>query len=58
MPRGGADLSLSDVRDHCEGRLAGYKQPRLLETVEELPRTTSGTVDREAVRERLRQDRS
>ncbi|RBI63717.1 2-succinylbenzoate-CoA ligase [halophilic archaeon] len=58
VPRGdGGDLSLADLREHCEGRLAGYKHPRLLATVGELPRTASGTVDREAVRERLRRER-
>ncbi|WP_327052147.1 o-succinylbenzoate--CoA ligase [Halomicrococcus gelatinilyticus] len=57
VPRGDAALSLADVRDHCDGRLAGYKHPRLLATAEQLPRTASGTVDRDAVRERLRQER-
>ncbi|SIQ91020.1 O-succinylbenzoic acid--CoA ligase [Haladaptatus litoreus] len=47
-------MSLESVREFCEGRLAGYKHPRLLETAVELPRTTSGTIDREAVREQLR----
>jgi len=51
-----ADLSADAVREHCEGRLAGYKRPRTIEFVERLPRTESGTVDREAAHERLRAD--
>ena len=34
-------------------RLAGFKIPRTIAYAEELPRTVSGTVDREGVRERL-----
>ncbi|UVE49568.1 o-succinylbenzoate--CoA ligase [Haloferax larsenii] len=37
----------------CREHLAGYKIPRLVETETELPRTVSGTIDRDAVRERL-----
>ncbi|MFC7129584.1 o-succinylbenzoate--CoA ligase [Haloferax chudinovii] len=42
-----------DLDDFCRERLAGFKCPRLVATADELPRTVSGTVDREAVRERL-----
>jgi O-succinylbenzoic acid--CoA ligase len=45
------DLSVEDLEAHCEGRLAGYKRPRTIDFAEELPRTASGTVEREAVRE-------
>nr|WP_128478614.1 o-succinylbenzoate--CoA ligase [Halorussus pelagicus] len=49
------DLSAADVATHCRDRLAGYKCPRTVEFADELPRTASGTVEREAVRERLRE---
>ncbi|RDZ55311.1 o-succinylbenzoate--CoA ligase [Haloferax sp. Atlit-4N] len=42
-----------DLDAFCRDRLAGFKCPRLVETAEELPRTVSETIDREAVRERL-----
>ena len=45
--------ALEDVLEYCAGRLAGFKQPKTIGFAEELPRTPSGTVDREAVRERL-----
>ncbi|WP_135830274.1 o-succinylbenzoate--CoA ligase [Halorussus halobius] len=54
VPEAGADLSVADVDAHCEGRLAGFERPRTVAFADELPRTASGTVEREAVRERLR----
>jgi O-succinylbenzoic acid--CoA ligase len=49
----GGKIPLSDIETHCRERLAGYKRPRTVAVVDALPRTTSGTVDRPAVRERL-----
>ena len=46
-------LTTSMVESHCRERLAGFKLPRTIAFADELPRTASGTVDREAVRERL-----
>lgn len=44
----------SDALDaHCRDRLASFKIPKTWGVAAELPRTASGTVDREAVRERL-----
>ncbi len=54
VPVDETSITLDSVRAFCGGRLAGYKHPRLLDTAAELPRTTSGTIDREAVRERFR----
>jgi O-succinylbenzoic acid--CoA ligase len=50
------NVDVEDLEAHCRGRLAGFKLPRTVAFAEELPRTASGTVDREAVRERLRAD--
>lgn len=52
IPEEGA-LSSEELREHCENRLAGYKRPRVVAFADELPRTASGTIDREAVRQRL-----
>src|SRR6056297_1033717 len=41
---------------HCDDHLAGFKQPKTIGIVDALPRTASGTVDRDAVRERLLED--
>jgi o-succinylbenzoate---CoA ligase len=43
-----------ELRAFCEGRLAGYKRPKTIAFADALPRTASGTVDREAVRDHLR----
>ena len=51
VPRNPADRPPSGaIRDHCEGRLASFKRPKTVAYVDALPRTPSGTVDRDAVR--------
>jgi o-succinylbenzoate---CoA ligase len=47
-------VTKGELRAFCEGRLAGYKRPKTVAFADALPRTASGTIDREAVRERLR----
>jgi O-succinylbenzoic acid--CoA ligase len=47
-------LDPSALERHCRERLAGFKLPRTVGLADGLPRTESGTVDREAVRDRLR----
>ncbi|KAB1194400.1 o-succinylbenzoate--CoA ligase [Haloferax sp. MBLA0076] len=46
-------LDRSALDAFCREHLAGFKVPRLVEPTDELPRTVSGTIDREKVRERL-----
>ncbi len=55
VPRaGGAVVSLDDLRAHCDGRLAPYKQPRRLELADALPRTpATGQVQRTLLVERI-----
>jgi O-succinylbenzoic acid--CoA ligase len=53
VPREGADPSAADVESHCRDRLAAYELPRTIRFGEAVPRTDSGTVRRDAVRERL-----
>ncbi|UWG47932.1 Acyl-CoA synthetase (AMP-forming)/AMP-acid ligase II [Halanaeroarchaeum sp. HSR-CO] len=47
-------LTGTDLRSFLEARLAGFKLPRDIRFVDSLPRTPSGTVDREAARSVLR----
>lgn len=49
------DLVREALEVHCRERLAEFKRPRTVAFANELPRTPSGTVDRESVRKRLRQ---
>jgi O-succinylbenzoic acid--CoA ligase len=41
------------VKANCRAKLAGYKIPRELCVVDSLPRTQSGTVEREPLQELL-----
>ncbi|QCS42813.1 class I adenylate-forming enzyme family protein [Natrinema versiforme] len=54
----GDDGSLEprSLRAHCDDRLAGFKCPKTIGITDALPRTASGTVDRDAVRQRLLED--
>ena len=54
VPADGADPTSDDLETHCRARLAGYKLPRTIGFAEAVPRTASGTVDREAVADLLR----
>ncbi|WP_136717785.1 o-succinylbenzoate--CoA ligase [Halorientalis salina] len=54
VPRDGATIDQGDVEEYCRDHLAGFKLPRTLGFADELPRTASGTVDRDAVRDQLR----
>jgi len=42
------------VIEYCRENLAGYKRPKTIAIAAEIPRTHSGTVDRDRVRELLR----
>lgn len=44
-----ADL-VAQVRAHCEGRLAGFKQPKTIHVVEALPYTLTGKVQKGRLR--------
>ena len=47
------DISPAAVEEFLRGNLPAHKVPKTIKTADELPRTASGTVDREAVREHL-----
>jgi long-chain acyl-CoA synthetase len=46
VPKAGADLSEMKIKAHCRERLATYKIPKLVEFAPELPRTSSGKIQR------------
>ena len=50
VPRPGARLTVEMVVDHCRANLAGYKVPRQVEFVPELPRSGVGKVLRRQLR--------
>ncbi len=49
--REGTSLSEDDVKSHVKSNLAGYKVPRDVEFVDELPRTSTGKVLKRELRE-------
>lgn len=56
VPRPDATIALEDVEAWLSKRLAAYKHPRQLRIVAQLPTTSIGKVDRQRVRELLRED--
>ena len=48
---GNESLTLADLREFLDGRLARFKHPRHLAFVEELPRSGPGKLDRDAMKE-------
>ena len=40
----GEELTLADIAKHCEGRLAKFKQPAHMTTIDALPRNATGKV--------------
>ena len=47
---------VEELRAFCRGRVADYAVPKAVVFADDLPRTASGTVDRGAVRDRLRSE--
>ena len=46
VPTPDADVTADEIREYCLTNLAEYKHPREVEFVEELPRTTTGKVQK------------
>lgn len=53
MPKAGAMLTVSGLRDHLRSRLANYKIPKQILIVDELPKLAVGKLDKAAIRERF-----
>ena len=45
-----AEVTEADIMRHCDGRLARYKQPRLVRFVDALPRNATGKVHKPTLR--------
>jgi acyl-CoA synthetase (AMP-forming)/AMP-acid ligase II len=50
--RSGATLTADDLIAFCADRLAGYKKPRSVDFVDELPRDAAGKLLKRKLRER------
>ncbi len=51
--KGGTELTLEEVRDFCRDRIAGYKIPKQLKIVTEIPKNATGKVMKNELRERF-----
>ncbi len=51
IPRGGASLDAEAVREFCQGRIAHYKIPRYVKTVDAFPMTVTGKVQKFKMRD-------
>jgi fatty-acyl-CoA synthase len=52
IPVDGAAVTHQQIATHLDGRIARYKIPKAMVLVEELPRTASGKVKKNELRER------
>ena len=46
-------LTAAEVLDYCRGKLAGFKQPKAVEFVDEIPRNPSGKILKRVLREQF-----
>ena len=51
VAREGAAIDIGELVAHCAERIAGYKKPRVLRVVEELPRNHVGKVTKHILRD-------
>jgi long-chain acyl-CoA synthetase len=47
-----ATTAPDELTDHCRQRMAAYKYPRIIEIIDELPKTVSGKILRRELRNR------
>ena len=52
VPKPGAQLTSDDITAFCSERIAGYKKPRRVEFLTELPQNSIGKIDKKKLREK------
>jgi fatty-acyl-CoA synthase/long-chain acyl-CoA synthetase len=58
VPRAGADLDDAAVKAHARAHLAGYKVPRSISWLDEIPKTGSGKILKRELRQQFWADRT
>ena len=53
VPKPGAEIDHATLDAHCRAHLAGFKSPKELHIVDELPRNPSGKVLKRVLRDQL-----
>ncbi|MCU1361353.1 MAG: AMP-dependent synthetase and ligase, partial [Ilumatobacteraceae bacterium] len=51
QPRAGSSVTTEQVRAYCDGRIAHFKVPRYVLTVDEFPMTITGKIQKYKLRE-------
>ncbi|MBF0498080.1 MAG: long-chain fatty acid--CoA ligase, partial [Deltaproteobacteria bacterium] len=51
VPRPGEDISAEEIIFFCKSKIAGYKSPKKIFFLEELPKTGSGKIYKKGIRE-------
>jgi len=54
VPKPGAELDSADIINFCKSKLAGYKVPKQVKIVNEMPKTATGKVRKNIIRESFR----
>jgi fatty-acyl-CoA synthase len=49
----GSKLRVADIEEFCEGKIARFKIPRIIQLVDEFPMTVTGKVQKYKIREQL-----
>ena len=57
VPNANGSLTGEAVIEHCKATIAGYKKPRYVEIMTELPKNNSGKVDKNAIRDWFMRER-
>ena len=52
-PKEGENISKNEIIDHCRRHLTAYKVPKLLEIVDEIPKSNVGKILRRKLREKI-----
>ena len=52
-PKEGEHISKNEILDHCRKHLTAYKVPKLLEIVDEIPKSNVGKILRRKLREKI-----
>lgn len=52
VAKSGCSIAAEALRAHCAREIAGYKKPRTITVVAELPKTANGKIDKKALRGR------
>ncbi len=53
--KNGASIKPQEIADFCKGKIAGYKVPKVVHIVEELPRNAAGKILKKELREKYGQ---